>query len=362
MQGTAVSRVSVVTSLLALMLWLAVAGSAWGQKSCHPDGKPIENEVVFNSSGGSYGEAIEKVFFRNFEKDCGAKVTHVTDARTYAQMRQYVRSGSVPWDLGGTRADQEMPLGIKDGILHKLPAGFWDTLKADMIPGSFNDYGAWATPYSDILVYSTTAVPNGMKNWKDFWDVKTFPGPRMMQNNPISLVMALLADGVPADKVYPLDLDRAFRKMDELRPNIRAFWTAADVPVLGVANGEFTAATTWNGRLVSALRAGRPVAPAWDGALLHTSWTFILKDSPHPRAAEALLYYMQRPELQAELAKLTGYTGGNKKVAALLEPGVVANLASSPEHAAMASVIDAQWWADNLAPVQARWDAWMAKR
>ena len=39
-----------------------------------------------------------------FEKECGIKVTQVTDARTYAQMKQYVQSGNVPWDIGGTRA------------------------------------------------------------------------------------------------------------------------------------------------------------------------------------------------------------------------------------------------------------------
>lgn len=32
--------------------------------------------------------------------------------------------------------------------------------------------------------------------------------------------MALLADGVPAGKLYPLDIDRAFKKRETIRPNI----------------------------------------------------------------------------------------------------------------------------------------------
>jgi putative spermidine/putrescine transport system substrate-binding protein len=174
--------------------------------------------------------------------------------------------------------------------------------------------------------------------------------------------MAVLADGVPADKVYPLDIERGFKKLDELRPSIRAFWTSADQPVQGAANGEFAAGTTWSGRVATAMRQGKPVAASWNGALLHEAWNFILKGAAHPRAAEALLYFMQRADRQAELGKLTGYTGGNKNAAALLDPSVAAMLPASPEHVAVAAPVDGAWWAENISQVQARWDAWIAKR
>jgi spermidine/putrescine-binding protein len=142
--------------------------------------------------------------------------------------------------------------------------------------------------------------------------------------------MALLADGVAPDKIYPLDLDRAFKKMDELRPHIRSYWTSGDQPVQGVSNGEFVAGTAWNGRVNAAMKGGKPVAPSWNGALLRVSWNFILKGAPHPRAAEALLYYMQRTEGQAELAKLSGYTGGNKNVVKSVDAELAEALATSP--------------------------------
>ncbi len=345
---------------LACLVALATTSHVAVAASCHPDGNPIEGEVTFNSSGGSYGENIERIFFRAFEAECGVRVNHVTDARTYEQMRQYVQTGNVPWDIGGTRRDQEFPLGISEGILHKLPEGFWSSIEADMAPGSVNQYGAWATPYSDVLVYSTQALPNGMKSWADFWDVEKFPGPRTMQNSSANLVMALIADGVPPDQVYPLDLDRAFAKMDEIRPHIRSFWTAGDQSVQGIVNGEFVAGTAWNGRVYSAAKAGRPVAAAWDGALLRVSWNFILKGAPNVRNAEALLYFMQRPELQAELAKASGYAGG-ANITPYIDEALASALATSADHVAVASVVDAQWWADNNADVQARWDAWMAQ-
>ncbi len=358
--GRSKSR-DILAGLLTLGVVFAFSGAVHAeQKRCHPDGQPTEDEVYFQSSGGSYGAAIEKAFFEPFEKECGIDVTHVTGARNFAQLRQLVASGTPPWDIGATVSDQEFPLGLKDGLFEKLPDGFWDKIKDEMIPGSINDYGAWAAPYSDVIVYSTD-LSAPMNSWADFWDTQKFPGARMLQNSPMTLVMALLADGVDPKQIYPLDLDRAFKKLDQLRPAIRAFWTSADQPVQGVANGEFAAGSTWNGRVARALSEKRPVAMTWNGALLHTSYTFILKGAQHKRAAEALLYFMQRADRQAELAKLTGYTGGNKNVVSLVDPEVAKRLPASPENVALASVVNAEWWAEHIAEAQARWDAWLAK-
>jgi len=35
---------------------------------------------------------------------------------------------------------------------------------------------------------------------------------------------ALLADGVPMDKVYPIDEKRALNKIKELKPHVASFW------------------------------------------------------------------------------------------------------------------------------------------
>lgn len=349
-----------ILAALVLAFGLVTTGAPQTKKGCHPDGRPVEGEVIFNSSGGTYGENVSKVYLKPFAEECGIKVSQVTDARTYIQLRELVRTGAIPWNIGGTRADEEYPLGIKDNIFHRLPDGFWDGIKADMTPGSYNEYGAWATPYADVMIYSTKAFPGGMTSWADFWDAKKFPGTRTLQNSPANLVMALIADGVPPDKVYPLDLDRAFKKMNELRPHIRFFWTSGDQPVQALLNGEVVAGTAWNGRVFPRMQQGDPIAISWNGALLRVSWNFIPKGAPHLRAAEALLYYMQRADRQAELAKLSTYTGGNRKVVELLGPALVKALATNPENVKVASLVNAQWWAENKAAAQARWDAWVA--
>ena len=54
------------------------------------------------------------------------------------------------------------------------------------------------------------------------FDTKKFPGKRTFYkwSAPGVIEIALLADGVPADKLYPLDLDRAFKKLDTIKSDI----------------------------------------------------------------------------------------------------------------------------------------------
>ena len=63
-------------------------------------------------------------------------------------------------------------------------------------------------------------------SWADFWDVKKFPGNRSLclSDSPRTLIFALLADGVPRDQLYPLDIDRAFKKLDQIKPHVKVWW------------------------------------------------------------------------------------------------------------------------------------------
>jgi ABC-type spermidine/putrescine transport system permease subunit I len=95
--------------------------------------------------------------------------------------------------------------------------------------------------WAQVLAYRTDvfggAVPSG---WADFWDAKRFPGDRTLVgagsgNNP-ELEFALLAASVPADKLYPLDLDKAFASYDKIKPDVVKWWeTGAVVSLSGLA-------------------------------------------------------------------------------------------------------------------------------
>src|SRR5439155_24656011 len=66
---------------------------------------------------------------------------------------------------------------------------------------------------------------NGPKSWVDFWDVKRFPGPRGLYAPAAkhNIEFSLLADGMQKSQLWPLTdnkLDRAFKKLDQIKPQV----------------------------------------------------------------------------------------------------------------------------------------------
>src|SRR5205823_2462578 len=84
------------------------------------------------------------------------------------------------------------------------------------------------------------------KSWADWWDVKKFPGARSMRDHPVdNLEFALIADGVAMDKLYPLDVDRAFKKLDQIKPHVNVWWSTGQQPAQLLLDKQFWIDDAW---------------------------------------------------------------------------------------------------------------------
>ena len=112
--------------------------------------------------------------------------------------------------------------------------------------------------FSTLMAWNKDAIKGAQPTgWKDFWDTKNFPGPRSLYNDVFgTLEFALMADGVPPDKLYPLDLDRAFRKLEEIRPAVKVWWKSGAQSVQLVTSGEVNFIPMWNARAMVAANTG----------------------------------------------------------------------------------------------------------
>src|SRR5690606_19362858 len=110
--------------------------------------------------------------------------------------------------------------------------------------------------------------------WKDFWDVKRFPGLRAMSNSPINtLEQALLADGVPMNDLYPLDLDRAFKSLDRIKKHVAVWWTGGAQSAHVIQSGEVDMVASWNGRMQAVADGGAPINIVWaEGIYAMEGW------------------------------------------------------------------------------------------
>jgi len=321
-----------------------------------------QKTIVVNSSGGYLNEALKKAFLDEFERQTGIKVI-LTSPASFAKMKAMVDSKNVEWDLAEL-PPRDKVRAVKLGYLEKLD--YSNINKAELYPHAVDDYAIGYSFYSTILAYNTKKIPEGKnpKTWAEFWDVKKFPGVRSIRSSPDdNLEIASIADGVPLDKLYPLDIERAFKKLDQIKPHIKVWWKLGQQPAQLLTDGEVDLATGWNGRFSDVIKKGAPVAEEWNQGILKLSWWGIPKGTKHYKEAMKLIEFMVQTKYQLEWIKASDYTGPNKKAVELIDPKTVnlKFLATSPENVKKQVLQNADWWLDNADKVEHMWQGWIIK-
>jgi putative spermidine/putrescine transport system substrate-binding protein len=173
--------------------------------------------------------------------------------------------------------------GVRDGLAEPID---WTIVHKDKVPADAvvaDGHGIASNIQGTNLCYRADKFPNGgPKSWADFWDERKFPGNRglCISDSPRTLIFALLADGVPRDQLYPLDLDRAFKKLDEIKPHIKMWWREGNQSQQLLRDGELDMMSIWNGRATELKQQGVPVELVWDGAVRRPSTWCVLKGAP----------------------------------------------------------------------------------
>ena len=75
------------------------------------------------------------------------------------------------------------------------------------------------------------------------------------------------------DKLYPIDFDRAFKKLDQIKPHVTVWWSTGQQPAQLLLDKEVVLATGWNGRFYDLIKKGAPIEIEWnEGALKQGSF------------------------------------------------------------------------------------------
>lgn len=314
--------------------------------------------IVVNGSGGSLAEAIKRIFEDPFTAATGIKV-RATAPVSLPKLKAMVESGNVEWDLTELNGDD---------VARASAAGWLEPIDYSTIDPE-NKLPAVAklpnaivrASYSTVFGYRADRFKDkAPKTWADFWDVKTFPGARSLENSPKgNLEFALLAAGVPLDKIYPLDIDKAFAKLDELKEHIPVWWENGAQHVQLLVDGEVNMTSCWNGRITPLKKEGKPVEISWNGGALMLSYLGIPKGAKHSKEAQRFLKYRLDPKAAAEFVKVVPYPGFVPGMMELLDAEFVATLPTAPQNAALQFRFDSDWWGENLEAVQKRWNDWL---
>ncbi|MCX2726045.1 polyamine ABC transporter substrate-binding protein [Thermomicrobium sp. 4228-Ro] len=321
--------------------------------------------LVFAGFGGAMQDAQRKAVLEPFARLTGATI--VEDTTDIGKLKAMVDAGSVEWTVAQQGTFESRVLG-KQGYLE--PIDYSIVEKANFFEDVAGEFDVAVIYWSLILAYRTDKFGNNPpQGWADFWNVEKFPGPRAMDkvDGPVgNLEFALLADGVPKDQVYQVlrtaeGVERAFRKLDEIKPHVTVWWEAGAQPAQLLTDGEVDLAQAWNGRIDAAQRQGAPIAIQWNEGLLRTDSFIVPKGVKEKELAMDFINFATRPEVQAELSKYIPYSPTNAKAFDLLPEDLKARLPSAPAQKEKQLLADASFWLENLDRLTEQFNNWLTR-
>ena len=218
-------------------------------------------DLVFTSWGGTTQDAQKKAWVDPFQKSTGIRVK-LDGPTDYGKLKAMVESGNVSWDVVDVEGDFAVA-AAQQGLLEPIDFSVVDRAKLD--PRFTSDHFVGSFYYSFVLGYNKSALGGKEpKSWADLFDTKAIPGKRTFYkwSAPGVLEIALLADGVAPDKLYPLDLDRAFKKLDSIKSEI-VWWSGGAQSQQLLASGEAPLGQFWNGRVFAVQKDEPSVDISW---------------------------------------------------------------------------------------------------
>lgn len=317
-------------------------------------------QIVVSDPGGPYTSAYRKAFYDPFEKATGIKVVNVArEAQPVAQFTAMVQTKNYLWDATILTLSQDIPILDAKGLLE--PIGLKPSDFPGMMPDSVKPNWLGVDVYATVLAYRKDKFGNnGPQSWADFWDLKKFPGRRSLRRNPIdTLEEALMADGVPINKLYPLDLDRAFRSLDRIKKDIAVWWSGGAQAAQLMQSGEVDMISTWNGRAQSPIDNGAPVTIVWNQGLYSIEGWGIPKGTPRAALAKQFVKFCADPKQQSEITETLAYGPSNLKAYQYIPATRASILPTAPQNINKMQLPSPEWWDQNRAKVTERFNAWL---
>jgi putative spermidine/putrescine transport system substrate-binding protein len=308
--------------------------------------------------GGETGKAADKALGQPFAKLTGCTVRQdgpIDSAKLQAQ----VESNNVSWDI--VHVDGFRSLApVQTKLYEPIDKSIVDlsNLNPDF---AVSDNTAPFFAYSQVFAYNKSLSPPP-SGWADFFDTEKYPGKRTAYNaayapNTGLFEAALLADGVAVGELFPMDLDRVFKKLDTIKSDYANFDTYAQA-IEQLTSGEVKLSIVPNGIAYQSASAGGDVAVAWDQNIRASESIGVTKNGKNVEAAMWFLKYILSPEAQAKFAELTSYDPVTLDAKPKLSAEAQSFSSATEEHLAVAVQDDWEYYAANYEEMISRWVEW----
>ncbi|MFI4987264.1 MAG: ABC transporter substrate-binding protein [Alphaproteobacteria bacterium] len=314
-------------------------------------------EVVIANWGGVANEGFGRFYGQPFEQDhSGIKVTTDSGGPSGGKIRAMAESGHVTWDICDSSASSSIWLGGM-GLLEPIDYTLVD--KANVPPVGFA-YPNGVAPYSfsTVLAYDKAKVGSEPpKSWADFWDLKKFPGRRLLRRDALSILeCAVMAAGVAPEKVYPIDVKLALEKIKEIREHC-LYWNSGSESEQIIRTGEAVMGAIWHTRAsVLSRESSDRMSWTWNQGVLQAGIFVVPKGNPAGKLAQQLLASMTaKPEPQIGLLGFLGNGPTNPKANAMVPAELKRFNPTDADNAKVQVVNSGEWWGANYVDVNAKY-------
>ncbi|MGI4838646.1 MAG: ABC transporter substrate-binding protein [Janthinobacterium lividum] len=320
-------------------------------------------DLTVVSFGGANKAAQVKAFYAPWEAAGNGKIIAGEYNGEMAKVKAMVDTKSVDWDLVEVESP-ELSRGCDEDMFETLDPKLFGN-GSDYVKGAIQTCGVGFFVWSTVLAYNADKLKTAPTSWADFWDTQKFPGKRGLRKGAkYTLEFALMADGVAPKDVYKVlaskdGQNRAFKKLDELKPNIQ-WWEAGAQPPQYLASGDVVMSSAYNGR-IAAVQKDSNLKVVWNGGIYDFDAWAIPKGAKHAEEAKKFIAYSVSPEQQKIYSSNIAYGPANSQAVPLLDKGILKDMPTTPENIANQVQIDVSFWADNGEQLEQRFNAWAAK-
>ncbi|WP_158969629.1 extracellular solute-binding protein [Chachezhania sediminis] len=322
------------------------------------------DEIVIATTGGQMRNTMEEYFYTPFAEETGIEVIpfDIEVPDQWARAEGMARTGNMEFDIVTATGPD---LVDKADILLTIPCDEMANVKEYALPGACQPKGLARTTGGMVLTYNTDLFgDNPPTTWADFWDVEAYPGPRGLPDTGDRdwwlPVVALLADGVPKADLFPLDLDRAYAKLDEIKPHIDVWWKTGNQVQQILRDDEVALAMAYSGRALKVVQEGRPFAMAWDGAIRDTGYFAVMKDAPDlDGALKFLNFFYGKADGHPGFIRTVGYATSSTIGLSQLPEDEQKLYATYPANYEQLVDPDFAWIGAHRDELRERWNSWL---
>jgi putative spermidine/putrescine transport system substrate-binding protein len=241
------------------------------------------------------------------------------------------------------------------GLLSAIDYNIVDS--TSLYPELTFQHGVAAMIYSTTMVYSVS-VETPPKDWAEFFNLELYDGTRALRRSPVgTFEFALLADGVPMDQLYPLDVDRALAKLGQIRDET-LFYEDSKQPIELVRTGQVGLASAWSVR-TNLPDAASLVKPQWNQGMISADAWVAPRGSQNTDIAMNFINYATRAVPTANFTRLQPFGPVNKDAIPLLRSDIISALPNSPSNMSIQFIENWSYWRDMRETLTAQFEDWL---